>query len=129
MKALSVAFGVFMGIVPIWGFQLAVAIPAAMLLKLNKALVILAAHVSIPPMIPVLLFASHWLGRYWMGSRAETLAFSRTISLESVQRNFEQYLYGSFTLAVLAGVGAGLGALFLLKGVRRKPVRVGEKRG
>jgi len=122
VKALSVAFGVFMGIVPIWGFQLAVAIPTAMVLKLNKALVILAAHVSIPPMIPVLLFASHRLGRYWMGSRAETLSFSREISIQSVQRNFEQYLYGSLSLAVLAAVGAGLVAFFLLKGVRRKGV-------
>ena len=37
LKAVSVAFGIFMGIVPIWGFQLVVAIFLAILFKLNKA--------------------------------------------------------------------------------------------
>ncbi|MFZ6009870.1 MAG: DUF2062 domain-containing protein, partial [Bacteroidota bacterium] len=47
VKAVSVGFGIFMGIVPIWGFQLAVAIPLSFLFRLNKALVIIAANISI----------------------------------------------------------------------------------
>ncbi|MBP8669179.1 MAG: DUF2062 domain-containing protein, partial [Bacteroidia bacterium] len=39
-KSLSVGFGVFMGIVPIWGFQLLVGIPLAVLFRLNKVLFI-----------------------------------------------------------------------------------------
>ena len=49
LKAISVAFGVFMGIIPIWGFQLVTAIFLAVLFKLNKVLVIIAANISIPP--------------------------------------------------------------------------------
>jgi hypothetical protein len=49
LKAISVAFGVFMGIIPIWGFQLVSAIFLSILLKLNKPLVIIAANISIPP--------------------------------------------------------------------------------
>ncbi len=40
-KSVSVAFGIFMGILPIWGFQLLSAIFLAVVLKLNKGLVII----------------------------------------------------------------------------------------
>ena len=45
--------GVFMGIIPIWGYQLITAIALAYLLRLNKLIVIVAANISIPPMIPL----------------------------------------------------------------------------
>ena len=64
LKAMSVAFGIFMGIIPIWGFQLVAAIFLAILFKLNKPLVIVAANISIPPMIPVIIFLSYKMGAY-----------------------------------------------------------------
>jgi glycosyltransferase involved in cell wall biosynthesis len=122
IKALSVGFGMFMGIVPIWGFQLIVAISLSFLFKLNKALVILAAHISIIPMIPVIIFLSYKVGAYWMGANAMHLEFSRHISLMSIKKNFEQYLYGSITLAVGAGILSGLVTFLLLKLFNKKPV-------
>lgn len=115
VKALSVAFGIFMGIVPIWGFQLLVAIPTAIFLKLNKALVILAANISIPPMIPIIIFASHRTGALWMGDKALPLTFSSDITLKTIGQNLTQYVVGSITLAVVAGVVAGLVSYLLLK--------------
>lgn len=44
-----------MGIVPIWGFQLLVGIPLAVLMRMNKVLFIAAANISIPPMIPLII--------------------------------------------------------------------------
>jgi glycosyltransferase involved in cell wall biosynthesis len=122
IKALSVGFGVFMGIVPIWGFQLIVAISLSILFKLNKALVILAAHISIIPMIPVIIFLSYKAGAYWMGTNAMHIEFSRHITLMSIKKNFEQYLYGSITLAIGAGILSGLVTFLLLKLFKRKPV-------
>jgi glycosyltransferase involved in cell wall biosynthesis len=115
VKALSIAFGIFMGIVPIWGFQLIVAIPTAIFLKLNKALVILAANISIPPMIPIILFASHKMGGFWMGDKAIPLPFSKDISFETISQSITQYVVGSVTLAILAGVIIGLISYLLLK--------------
>jgi len=37
-RAASAGFGVFMGIVPIWGFQLLIGIPLAIMIKMNKTL-------------------------------------------------------------------------------------------
>ena len=121
-KSISIAFGIFMGIVPIWGFQLIVGIFLAMLFRLNKVLVIIAANISIPPMIPMIIFLSYTTGAFWMGDHAGSLAFSRSITLSSIQQNLQQYIYGSITLAVLAGVAAGLFTFVLLKIFKRKAV-------
>jgi len=120
LKAFSVAFGVFMGIVPIWGFQLVAAIFIAILLKLNKALVIIAANISIPPMIPVIIFASYKAGAFWMGHNAMQIDFSKSISLDSIKKNLQQYIYGSITLAILAGVFFGVLTFILLKLFNRR---------
>jgi uncharacterized protein (DUF2062 family) len=120
IKALSIAFGIFMGIVPIWGFQLAVAIPLAFLFRLNKALVILAANISIPPMIPLILFLSYRTGGLWMSNQADPVLFSSDISLSSLGANITQYLWGAVTLAIIAGLSAGLITYLLIKISKRK---------
>lgn len=95
-----------MGIIPLWGFQLAIAIAGAFLLRLNKALVIIAANISIPPMIPLILFLSHTTGSMLMGANAQHLSFSDDITLELVHDNFIQYVLGAISLAVVSGVVA-----------------------
>jgi glycosyltransferase involved in cell wall biosynthesis len=120
LKSMSVAFGVFMGIVPIWGFQLAVAIFLAILFKLNKPLVIIAANISIPPMIPLIIFGSYKMGTYWMGANAMQIDFSSNITLESIKLNLVQYIYGSITLAIVAGIAFGLLTYIFLKFIEKK---------
>lgn len=120
IKALSVAFGVFMGIIPIWGFQLVTAIFLAIVLRLNKALVIIAANISIPPMIPLIVFLSYKMGTVWMNDGGGDLLFNRSITYESVKNNFQQYVYGSITLAIVAGVLSGVITLVLLNVFKKK---------
>ncbi len=120
-KALSIGFGIFMGIVPIWGFQLAVAIFLSIIFKLNKALVVFSAHISIPPMIPVVIFLSYKAGEYWMGDRVTNMAFDAHISLKSIGAHLEQYIYGSLTLAVVASLTVGLVTYALLKLLKKSP--------
>ncbi len=115
LKSASIAFGVFMGIVPIWGFQMLAAIFLALLFRLNKTLVIIAANISIPPMIPVIIFASYKAGAFWMGQNAMQLNFSNSISLDSIKKNLQQYIYGSITLAIIAGAFFGILTYVLLK--------------
>jgi uncharacterized protein (DUF2062 family) len=120
IKASSVGFGVFMGIVPIWGFQLLVAIALALVLRLNKALVIIAANISVPPMIPLLIFLSYKMGGVWVNQHVVNIPFSKSISLEMIRINLVQYIYGSITLAILAGIVFGLLTFILLKFFKRK---------
>lgn len=115
LKAASVGFGVFMGIIPIWGFQLAAAIFLAVLLKLNKPLVIIAANISIPPMIPIIIFLSYKAGAFWMGNKALQISYNSTLSLTAIKNNLQQYIYGSITLAIVAGVFFTVLTFLLLK--------------
>ena len=127
LKAISVGFGVFMGIVPIWGFQLLVAITLAIFFRLNKALVIIAANISIPPMIPLIIYLSFKAGAFWMPGSAADLSFSKGIDLETIRINLTQYIWGSITLAVVAGLGFGFITYGLLKlGRRRKKITINE---
>jgi glycosyltransferase involved in cell wall biosynthesis len=120
LKAISIAFGVFMGILPVWGFQLALAVFLSIILKLNKGLVIIAANISIPPMIPPIIFLSYKMGAWWMGDHAMHLVFSKNISLQDVKANLQQYIYGSITLAVIAALVLGVISYLLMKIFKRK---------
>ena len=122
-KSVSVGFGMLMGIMPIWGFQLVVAIFLAVLLRLNKGLVILFANISIPPMIPIIIYASYRFGAFWMTDPVKPVSFVKSMSLSAIRYNFKQYLIGSISLAVAAGLAAGLISFILLRLFsRKKPV-------
>ena len=109
-----------MGIFPVWGFQLVIAIFLAILLKLNKTLVILAAQVSVPPMIPFIIYISYQIGAHITGNKILNLEFSHAINPKTIASNVEQYIYGSVILAVIAGLFCGFTAFILLKISRKR---------
>jgi len=77
--------------------------------------VIIASNISIPPMIPLIIFLSYKMGAFWMGAHAQPIHFDRTITLHSVRQNLEQYIYGSITLAVVAGIVFAVITFVILK--------------
>jgi len=114
-KSASVGFGIFMGIVPIWGFQLAVGIPLAFLFRLNKALFLIAANISLPPMIPFILYASHYTGGLLLGDEAQKILFSDMFNLNTMPHHLWQYIIGAWTLASVAGITFGVVTYLVLK--------------
>ena len=122
VKAISIGFGVFMGIVPIWGFQIVTAIALSVLFRLNKLLVLLASNVSFPPLIPFVIYVSHLVGGLWLGNKAVAIQFRSDLSpMELIKVHFFQYMIGSLTLAVVAGLVAGMFVFLFLK--RRRSVK------
>lgn len=107
-KAISIGFGFFMGIVPIWGFQLLVGIPLAIFFKMNKVLFVAAANISLPPMIPLIILLSYRLGGLLYEDKVE-ISSLKELTLASIHINFIQYATGGVLLAVIAGV---LGTIF-----------------
>jgi len=120
VKAISIAFGIFMGIIPIWGFQLVTAIFLSILLRLNKPLVIIAANISIPPLIPLIIFLSYKMGNMWVQNGAVDMQLSNNISLATITQNLQQYVYGSITLAIIAAIVFGFITFIMLKIFKRK---------
>jgi uncharacterized protein (DUF2062 family) len=105
-KAASVGFGVFMGIVPVWGFQLAIGIPLAILFRLNKTLFLLAANISIFPFTALILMASLATGKILLGV---PWAFDwHSISLEQVKQDGLAFFLGGTVLSIVSGVTAYL---------------------
>lgn len=99
--ATAVGFGVFMGIVPIWGYQMIAAATLAHFFRLNKTLVLVSSNISIPPMIPLIVFASFKLGSLFVAEPV-SLNFSANIGLGDIQTSVIQYLIGSLALATAA---------------------------
>lgn len=121
-KAASLGFGVFMGIVPIWGFQLLIGIPLSIVFRLNKVLFIAAANISIPPMIPVLLYISFVCGQLLMNGAIDNSKLVN-LSLDVISENLVDYLVGACVFAVIAGLstfGISYGLLSLFR-KNRKP--------
>ncbi len=119
---LSVMLGMFMGIAPFWGYQMGLALVLAMALKLNKVVTLVASNISIPPMIPVIVYLSYLFGGFVYKYDIVDLAYSSSITLRDVKYNVVQYVIGSFVFASAMAVVFGLITFILLKIFRRKRV-------
>lgn len=123
-KAASVGFGLFMGVVPIWGFQLAVGIPASIFFRMNKALFLLFVNVSIFPFTPFWWMASLATGKWVMGYPTWSLEW-HTITLERVTQEGAAFFVGGAVLSVLLGLAGYLITYGVLLAIRRRPAARG----
>jgi glycosyltransferase involved in cell wall biosynthesis len=115
---LSVMLGVFLGVIPVWGYQMLIAYGLAHLLKLNKAIALVASNISIPPMIPFILYGSYMTGAWIL---RKPLEFdSNTITFETVKQNLFQYIIGSFALAATLSIVVGIMSYVLLRVFRKR---------
>lgn len=119
--SLAVALGIFTGILPIWGFQLVLAIGLAHLFRLSKFITAVAANISIPPNIPILLYLSYITGGIVMGT-GSSIKFSTNLTVKSFETNLIQYIIGSIVLSVVLGIAFGIITFVVLKIFRKKRV-------
>lgn len=116
--AKSIGFGIFMGIFPVWGFQMLIAIGLAIPLRLNKAVTLIAANISIPPMIPFILYLSFLTGALLLGGSAIP-ELSAELSFDDIKDDLLQYYLGAVVFAVVSGLVAGFSSWFILKSWRK----------
>lgn len=100
--SLAIGWGVCCGILPAWGYQMWIALAVAQVARLNKVLAVVASNISIPPMIPFILFGSYVVGCQLLGNPV-SLLFNE-VTFDSVMVNLWQYVLGACVLAVVAGV-------------------------
>ncbi len=118
--AIAMGFGVFMGIFPIWGFQMIVAVLLAHLLKLNKVIVLAFSNISLPPIIPFIIYFSYSIGGLVVDNSTEftheTLYYLKDQimkgdfyhTLNEFGYSILQYVVGSVILGLLLGVTVGI---------------------
>jgi len=118
-KSAAVGVGLFMGIFPAWGFQMAIALVIAIGFKLNKFIVLTASNISIPPMIPFIIYGSYLMGGLFM-TNPHDFVFSDGITVEDIYLNFKQYFIGAIALSIVVGLVGFLVTFPLLKVLRKK---------
>lgn len=123
--AFSVAVGIFMGIVPIWGFQLVTAIALAFLLKLNKFIVIVAANISIFPLTPLIMYLSYIIGGLVLKEEL-TIKFNTDLTFNSFKDSMFQYIIGSLVFAVAFSVFSGIATFIIVKLARKEKLLLVE---
>jgi len=119
---LAVMLGLFMGVAPVWGYQMLIAFALAHLFKLNKVIVLVASNISIPPMIPIILYASFKAGSFFVDADKLNVVFHSDISLDLIKDNLVQYIVGSLVFGVALALTFGLITYILLLIFRKKPV-------
>lgn len=114
-KSLALAFGVFIAFSPFWGYHTLLAIGLAHFLRLNKALVLLTIHLSMPPLCFAIWYASTQVG-FWLIPQKLTIDYSWVHDLQPewlasfldwcfalLSGNALQFAVGSLVLATITG--------------------------
>ena len=122
-KASSLALGVFIGIIPVWGFQTFLSIFLASILRLNKAISFLGSNISIPPMIPFIVLGSLKIGSFIVPNQHPITLDFNNISFQSIQVHLIQYLIGSIILATFTAIILGFTCFILLNFYNKKATK------
>jgi glycosyltransferase involved in cell wall biosynthesis len=109
--ALSVGLGLFMGLAPIWGFQIAATLLVAHWTGLSKPVAVVASHVSVPVFIPAILYASLLLGRLALGRYDPTIALDAS--------DLPAWVVGSLILASATAIVGALITYVLVRCLKR----------
>ncbi len=115
--ASAIGFGVFMGLMPIWGYQMICALALAHLMKLNKVITLVAANISLPPLIPFIVFGGYWTGCKLL-SQPVRVSFAH-FDLASAGEMMLQYVLGSLVFGLVVAAVFWVLSMLLLAVFRR----------
>lgn len=118
-KSLSIGLGIFIGLSPFWGFQTALVFGIAILCKLNKMLAFAFSNISLPPMIPLIVWAGLHMGSWLTGQRVTLPRDWSNWSEWKATALQHLWLYGIGSLT-LAAICAALSILLSYAWLRKK---------
>ena len=116
-KSLSVALGVLIGVSPFWGFQTVIVLFLAWVFRLNKLIAFAFSNVSIPPLIPFVVYACLETGTFVLGQSSATTSFDwhRLDTYRPfIQQHLMEYLVGSLVFGIVAATLAAILTYLLL---------------
>ena len=118
--AAAVFFGIFIGIMPIYGFQTIAAVGVALLFRLNKPLTVAGTFINNPLFLPAIIFSSVELGCLLREGSFRRLSLSTLAAARShTKQEILTWLIGSVALGLLVG-GLGAAATTIVVHLHRK---------
>jgi uncharacterized protein (DUF2062 family) len=125
--AAAVFWGVLIGIVPIWGFQTLAALGLAMLLRLNKPLILAATLINNPLFLPFLIGGSLEIGCLLRTGRWQTWQMSAFTGAQ-LKGEALSFVLGSLVLGVvMGGICAAITAAVVYWAPSQRRLREREK--
>ncbi|MCU1276971.1 MAG: Glutamate synthase large chain [bacterium] len=130
--AAAVLVGCIVGCTPLFGLHFFVCVALAYALGLNKIVVYGAANLSIPPMVPLLGFASVQLGERlrhggWLALRRGDFALANVRALAKIF--FVDWMLGGVVLGAAIGLVAGAITWSILAARRARKLRTADAIG
>jgi uncharacterized protein (DUF2062 family) len=105
--AAAIFWGIFIGILPIYGLQTLAAIGVAYLLRLNKPLTLAATFINNPLLLPPTVVAAIELGGFLRTGSFRSLHMS-AFSGALMKEQLVSWVLGSLVLGVALGAAAAL---------------------
>lgn len=124
-KAFSIILGVFIGLVPLYGFQTLLVLLLSSYFKLNKVVALAFSYISIPPLLPFIMYLEFKAGQWILNNYEGTSLYTQEGKL-NLAENLGTYLAGSVSLALVASVVLGVAGYFLFSYFQKNEV-VNEK--
>ena len=122
-KAAAIALGIFVGISPFWGIHTLLVFTLAAVFRLNKVIAFLFSNISIPPLIPFIIYASYQAGSLITGKGFDwDLKLQKFDSGTDVFMGLWQYIMGSFALAIVMSISLWIVFYFLFSVFNQKQV-------
>jgi uncharacterized protein (TIGR03546 family) len=121
--ALGMALGVFIGILPFYGFHtLLVLIVIALVRRANKIAVLAGTNISLPPTLPFITWTAYDIGRFVLQRGYPPLCWAdfKNISLESIRYRFYPLFIGSLILGLMLAVLFYFLTYFIVKRIAEK---------
>jgi len=106
--ALGTAIGVFIAILPLYGFHTIMVITAALLIRrANKIAILLGTNISLPPTVPFITWAAYDIGRAILKDASYTPLnwdYFRGITFKKVISFYPPLFLGSLILGAICAV-------------------------
>jgi len=128
--ALGTAIGVFIAILPLYGFHTILVIIAAVLVRpANKIAILLGTNISLPPTVPFITWAGYEIGRFMLKSNLPPLSWPdfKNITLRKVLNLYPSLFLGSVILGIICAVIFYFLTFFLAKKFKESKRHAGAK--
>ena len=119
----SIGWGVLWGIIPVWGYQMIIAGITAHFIRLNKVVSMVFSNISSYMMIPLIIYASTWIGARVLGEPC-AITFqiaSLKVLLQAIGEGMGQYVLGSIILGLSCGILVMLISWLIMTLFKRRP--------
>lgn len=102
--ALGIAIGVFIAILPVYGFHTILVIIAAIIVRpANKIAILLGTNISLPPTLPFITWTGYDIGRFFLKGDYPPLTWSdfTNVTFKKILDYYPPLFLGSIILGII----------------------------